>query len=62
VKVESVKMTNCSEIVMTDHQGYIIDIDINEYFNTKTEKLDEIDHSKLNSTRKSHRKRFVERN
>ena len=53
-------MTEYSEIVPTNHRGYIIDIDINEYFRTKTNKLDEIVYSKLNSARKSYRKRFVE--
>ena len=36
-----------------------MDININEYFNIITEKLDEIYHSKLDSERKSHRKKFV---
>ena len=28
-------MIECNEIVIMDHQGYIIDININEYFRTK---------------------------
>ena len=59
LKVESVKMTKYSKIVIMDYQEYLIDININEYFNIKTEKLDKIYHSKLDSERKSHRKKFV---
>ena len=46
---------------MTDYQGYVFDISIEEYFNSKAFQVDQIDNSKLNLKRQSHQSKFSEK-
>jgi len=45
-------------LIISDHQGFIVDLDLEEYFNTTPSYYDKVDYSKLDSSRKSYRIKF----
>ena len=47
-----------NNIVISDHRGFVFDIDIKEYFQINYSKYDTSDHVKLNPTKRSHRVKF----
>ena len=55
------KMVNFCEIIVTDHRGFVIDVDINTCLNVKTSEFDEIDSVCLNPRRLSHKLKFVKK-
>ena len=57
--IEGCEMTNYSEIIVTDHRGFVVDIDINAYLHIKISTFDEMDAVSLNPRRLSHKKKFV---
>ena len=58
--IEGSKLVNYSEIVETDHRGYIIDVAMEEYFDVEFSQWDNINHVMLNLSKQSHRETFVE--
>ena len=54
------KLCEINKIVETDHRFYIIDIDMEGYFNRKLLEWDEINKSILDPCRKSYREKFKE--
>ena len=38
--IEGCQMTECDEIILNDHRGYIVDINIEEYYNVKLNEYD----------------------
>ena len=48
------------ELIISNHQEFIVDLDLEEYFNTISSYYDDIDYSKLDSSRKSYRKKFCD--
>ena len=59
--IKGIELTECSEIVESDHRGYLTDVDFAEYF---AEELVEGDLRKkrcLNPNRKTHREIFVKK-
>jgi len=52
---------NFNKILITDHRGFIIDIDMEDYVVMNHFQIDIIDNSKLNSRRLSYNIKFVER-
>lgn len=53
------EMVNFSAIVVTDHREFLIDIDINTYFNVTISEFNEILKIKLNPNRLSHKTKFT---
>jgi len=58
--VEGCKLLSYNEIVETDHRAYMVDVNIEEYFDENMNEWDNINHVILNPARRSHRERFVE--
>ena len=58
--IEGVKLVAHNEIVNTDHRAYIVDINIEEYFEDEFSHWNTINHIMLNSAKKSYRTKFVE--
>ena len=58
--VEGSKLVPHNEIVFTDHRAYIVDTNVEEHFNDNFSLWDEINHVKLNPTRRSNRDKFYE--
>ena len=52
-------MVESNEIIITDHRAYIVDINIEEYFNETFSKWDIINKRILHPSRRSHYKQFV---
>jgi len=50
-----------NDIVISDHRGFIFDVDIKEYFNINSSKYDTNNHVRLNPTKRSHRLKFQEK-
>ena len=48
------------ELIISNHRGFIVDLDLEEYFNTIPSYYDEVDYSKLDSSRKSHLIKFCD--
>ena len=44
------KIIDFEEIILTDYWGFIIDVDLEGYFDTVLSQYDKIDHSKLDSS------------
>lgn len=58
--VEGVKLFHQNEFVITDHRSYVIDINIQDYFDDEFSMWNQINKAKLNPSRKSHRATFYE--
>ena len=48
-----------NEIIITNHRAYIIDINLQEYFNKAFSRWDKIDERILNTSRRSYREWFI---
>jgi len=55
------KMVNFTEIICTDHRGFIVDLDLNSYFEVETSNFDLRKLNKLDHRRKSHREKFIDK-
>ena len=58
--VEGSQLLKYGEIIFTDHQAYIININLEDYFIDQLSSWDEINRVMLNPSRQSHRNKFVE--
>ena len=58
--VEGSKLIECNDIIFTDHRSYIVDINIEDYFNNQLSGWDEINRVMLNPSRRSHRIKFTQ--
>lgn len=58
--IEGSRLVNYSEIVESDHRGYIIDVAMEDYFEMEFSQWDNIDKVMLNPSKRSHRETFVE--
>jgi len=54
-------LVDFKEIINSDHRGFIIDIDINEYFAIVSSDYDYADNVILDPTKRSHREKFVQK-
>jgi len=54
------KIIDFNEVIITDHRGFIFNVDINEYFEITASKYDKSESIKLNPTNKKHREKFKE--
>ena len=52
-------MVDFTEILTTDHRGYITDIAIEDYFQIRSFKVDKINNTRINSRKLSHHTKFV---
>ena len=57
--VDGCKILGNNEIVESDHKSYLIDIDLNEYFEDEFCEWDEVNKTILNPSRRSHREKFI---
>jgi len=58
--IEGCRLMNYNEIVESDHRAFMIDVDIEEYFNDEFSGWDKINRVMINPARKSHRQKFQE--
>ena len=58
--IEGSKLIECNDIIFTNHRSYIIDINIEDYFNDQLSSWDEINRVMLNPLRRSHRIKFTQ--
>lgn len=58
--VEGSVLLSHAEIVQSDHRPYLVDINLEDYFNAELNLWDNINHSKLDPSRKSHRLKFAQ--
>ena len=54
------KIVDFDEIIITDHRGFLIDLDVNEYFNLPASIYDHSTSRKLNPGNQIHRQQFLE--
>ena len=54
-------MVECDEVILNNHRGYLVDIEIERYCQCKLSKHDKPRHTILNNTRKNHVKVFNEK-
>ena len=59
--VASCQLTKCDEVIMNDHRGYLVDLEIERYCKYKLNKYDKPNHTILNNIRKSHIIKFNEK-
>jgi hypothetical protein len=52
------KLIDFDEIIITDHRGFMFDINIKEYFNISASKRDRSESRRLNLTNRKHREQF----
>ena len=52
------QVTECDEVILNDHRGYLIDIEIERYCETIISEYDKPNRTVLKHTRKSHVKYF----
>jgi len=55
--VKGCKLVEVDEIIPCDHQGYIIDLDINRYFEYEVGSYDKIGRIELTPSKRSHREK-----
>jgi hypothetical protein len=58
--VRGSKIVDFDEVIPTDHRGFLIDIDFEEYFNIKPSTYDKSESRKLNPNNRRHREKFKE--
>ena len=58
--VNGCMLLDFEELIISNHRGFIVDLDLEEYFNTIPSYYDEVDYSKLDSSRKSHWIKFYD--
>ena len=58
--VEGSLLVSNNEIINTDHRAYIVDANLEDYFNEEFSRWDEIKHVMLDPAKRSHREKFVE--
>ena len=54
-------MMDFNKVIAIDYRGFLINVNINQYFRVDIDSIDSIDYSKLNLSKLSHQKQFVER-
>ena len=59
--IEGCIMINYLEIIITDHRGFIVDLNIEEYFGARDSVFDRKNIDRLDLTRKTHGEYFVDR-
>ena len=55
------QMVKCDEVVINDHRGYLVDLEIERYVQCKLSKQDKPRHAMLNNNKKSHVVAFNEK-
>ena len=58
--INSCVLLDFEELIISNYQEFIVDLDLEEYFNTIPSYYDEVDYSKLDSSRKSYRIKFCD--
>jgi len=58
--IEGSALLHHNEIVPSDHRSYLVDFNAKEYFNVNISKWQEINHVKLNPSRRSYREMFAD--
>ena len=58
--VEGCRLHEINEILNTDHCGYVVDINLKEYFDQEFSSWDQINKSLLDPEKRSHREKFEE--
>ena len=58
--IDGCKLINFNKIISTDHRGFIVDIDLDEYFNMQHFCIDKIESSIINSRRAKYKAKFIE--
>ena len=56
--VAGCQLIECDEVIMNDHRGYLVDLEIERYYKCKLNKYDKPNHTILNNTRKIHVLKF----
>ena len=59
-QIEGCKIIEWNKIIDTDHQGIMVDINIEQFFGREINDPDNIGYPALDSSRISHRKQFIE--
>ena len=60
-KVKGCELTECSEIVESDHRRCLIDVDFTDYFSEEFVEDEERMEMNLNPNRKTHREKFAKK-
>jgi len=56
--LDGCEMLECTETIIMDHWGFLIDVNLERYFQSKPFSLDINDSSKLDSRRATHKEKF----
>ena len=55
------KITDFQDAMNADHRGFVIGLDVKDYFSIESSKYDQSDNVKLDSTKRSHREHFKDK-
>ena len=59
--IQGSKLVDFNKVVNSDHRGFIIDVDFNEYFSVDSSEYDNSNNVRLDSTKRSHKKKFKDK-
>ena len=59
--VDGYKIVEYNKVILTNHMGYMVDFNLEWYFECKNFNLDQVDSLKLDSKRASHKVLFIEK-
>ena len=57
--IDRCKVINFNKIIVLDCRDFVLDLDLNDYFNVNALNIDSIDTSQLNLRKASHEKKFI---
>ena len=59
--ISGCQIVECDEVILNDHRGYVVDLEIERYCQCKLSRYDNPKHASLNNTKKSHVDKFNEK-
>ena len=54
------QLLGCNDVVESEHCSYVISVALDDYFNGKIGKWDDVNEVAMNPARRSHREKFIE--
>ena len=59
--ISGCQIVECDEVILNDHRGYVVNLEIERYCQCKLSRYDNPKHASLNNTKKSHVDKFNEK-
>ena len=59
--IDGCQITNYHNIIITDHRGFLVDLQLDDYFQVYENFINKLDYSKLNFRKLSHKTKFSDK-